>query len=698
MKVIGITQARIGSSRLPRKVMLEAGGKTLLEHHLSRAKQSKKVDSWILATTQEPGSEEIAAIGKKLNIPVFLGSSDNVLDRFYQSVKDLRPDYVVRITSDCPLIDPKLIDLAVDTAIQNKLTYYSNSSGDTLPDGMDTEVFTFESLEDAWKNVKLASDLEHVTPYIRRNAECKLLSSYPKEWKKYESIRLTVDEQVDYELILKLIERYGDDQEWLTYADAVLINADLTAINQHIIRNEGYMKNVFKDVELRSITNFTKSNQYRAQIHSLIPGGAHTYSKGDDQFPLHSPAAFTHGKGSHVWDPDGNEYLDCSMGLTSVTLGHAFPPIIDAVRLEIENGVNFQRPSVLEKVAAERFLALVPQHDMIKFAKNGSIVTTAAVKLARAKTGRKLVAFPGDHPFYSYDDWFIGKTVCNKGIPEEISNLSVTFSSCNLASLEALFEKYPNQIACVISEPEKNQCGNGCSCSLSPGEYLKKAIELTQRNGALFILDEMITGFKTELPGSIKKYNLKPDMATWGKGIANGFSFCALTGTRDVMDQGSILNKGAEKVFLISTTHGGETHSLAAAIACIDFYQSNQVINHLHQTGDQIIELSNYIIKSNNLASNIQITPCSWMPTFSFKDSLGEISQGYRTLFMQEMISRGVLFQGIFVPSFSHLKEDIDYFIAAFEESCLIYKKALNEGFEKYLIGEPAKAVFRKYL
>lgn len=698
MKVIGITQARLGSTRLPRKVMLEAGGKTLLEHHLSRAKQSKKVDSWILATTQEPGSEAIAAIGKKLNIPVYFGSSDNVLDRFYQSVKDLRPDYVVRITSDCPLIDPNLIDLAVETAIQNKLTYYSNSSGDALPDGMDTEVFTFESLKNAWENAVLASDLEHVTPYIQRNAKRKLLSSYPKEWKKYESIRLTVDEQVDYELILKLIERYGDDQEWLTYADAVLINADLTAINQHIIRNEGYMKNVFKDVELRSITNFTKSNQYRAQIHSLIPGGAHTYSKGDDQFPLHSPAAFTHGKGSHVWDPDGNEYLDCSMGLTSVTLGHAFDPIIEAVRSEIENGVNFQRPSVLEKVAAEKFLALVPQHDMIKFAKNGSIVTTAAVKLARAKTGRKLVAFPGDHPFYSYDDWFIGKTACNKGIPEEISNLSVTFSSCNLTSLEALFEKYPNQIACVISEPEKNQCGNGCSCSLSPGEYLRKAIEITQRNGALFILDEMITGFKTELPGSIKKYNLKPDMATWGKGIANGFSFCALTGTREVMDQGSILNKGAEKVFLISTTHGGETHSLAAAIACIDFYKSNNVINHLHQTGNQIIELSNYIIKSNNLQSNIQITPCNWMPVFSFKDSFGEISQGFRTLFMQEMISRGVLFQGIFVPSFSHQKEDINYFLAAFEQSCLIYKKALNEGFEKYLIGEPAKAVFRKYL
>lgn len=698
MKVIGITQARISSSRLPRKVLLEIKGKTLLELHLSRAMQSQMVDSWILATTQEPDSDLISAIGKKLNVPVFHGSLDNVLDRFYKSVRGLYPDYVVRITSDCPLIDPKLIDLAVATCIENKLTYFSNTIGDSLPNGMDVEVFTFQSLENAWKNAVLSSDLEHVTQYIRRESNAHFKPVYPLEWKKYESLRITVDELVDFDLIAKLIERYGDDQDWLVYADAIIQNVELASLNNHIIRNEGFLKKIDQSVKLRSIKNFIKSDAYRAQVHRIIPGGAHTYSKGDDQFPLLSPAAFTHGKGSHVWDPDGNEYLDCSMGLTSVTLGHAFAPIIDAVRLEIENGVNFQRPSVLEKVAAERFLAIVPQHDMIKFAKNGSIVTTAAVKLARAKTGRKLVAFPGDHPFYSYDDWFIGKTVCNKGVPEEISNLSVTFSSCNLESLEALFEKYPDQIACVITEPEKNQCGNGCSCSISPGDFLQKAIEITHKNGALFILDEMITGFKTAFPGSIEKYNLKPDMATWGKGIANGFSFCALTGTRDVMEQGSILNTGAEKVFLISTTHGGETHGLAAAIACIDFYQSNKVIEWLHYIGNKIIELTKYTINKHNLSDHIQVIPCNWMPSFSFKDMLGNVSQGYRTLFMQEMISRGVLFQGIFVPSFSHSEEDIYYFIAAFEQSCLIYKIALDEGFEKYLIGEPAKAVFRKYL
>lgn len=218
---------------------------------------------------------------------------------------------------------------------------------------------------------------------------------------------------------------------------------------------------------LRKINNFSKSNKYRNSIHQLIPGGAHTYSKGDDQFPILSPAAISHGKGAYVWDIDGNKYLDCSMGLTSISLGHAYEPVLDRVRAELEKGVNFQRPSVIEMETAEKFLSLVPQHDMIKFAKNGSIVTTAAVKLARAFTGRKLVAFPGDHPFYSYDDWFIGTTDCNKGVPNEFSELSVTFKSCDIDSLKQLFNKYPGQIACVICEPEKNTC-SGCNCQQSP--------------------------------------------------------------------------------------------------------------------------------------------------------------------------------------------------------------------------------------
>ncbi|MBC8052972.1 MAG: glutamate-1-semialdehyde 2,1-aminomutase [Sphingobacteriaceae bacterium] len=436
---------------------------------------------------------------------------------------------------------------------------------------------------------------------------------------------------------------------------------------------------------------FDRSNEYKKNIHQLIPGGAHTYSKGDDQFPSLAPAAISYGKGAWVWDVDGNKFLDCSMGLTSVTLGHAFEPVLERVRLELEKGVNFQRPSVIEEEMANEFLSLVPMHHMIKFAKNGSIVTTAAVKLARAYTGRKLIAFPADHPFYSYDDWFIGKTQCDFGVPEEISNLSVTFKSYDLTSLVELFERYPDQIACVITEPERNFDGNTHA-------FLKEAIEITHKNGALFIFDEMITGFKTAFPGSLTKLDLIPDMATWGKSVANGFSFCALTGIREVMEMGGIDKPGKEKLFLISTTHGGETHAIAAGLATIDFYKKNNVIEKNHATGTEIINGCKEILIKNTLQQQIQVSDTPWFLAFIFKDADGKINAGYRTLFLQEMIKNGVLFQGAFVPAYTHNHEEILFFLSAFEKSCEIYKKALETSYANFLIGEPIKPVFRKYI
>jgi glutamate-1-semialdehyde 2,1-aminomutase len=439
--------------------------------------------------------------------------------------------------------------------------------------------------------------------------------------------------------------------------------------------------------------NFQKSNEYRSEIHNLIPGGAHTYSKGDDQFPSLAPAAIERGDGAWVWDIDENRFLDCSMGLTSVTLGHAFKPVLDRVYQELAKGVNFQRPSVIEMEMAKSFLSLIPQHDMIKFAKNGSIVTTAAIKLARAKTGRKIIAFPGDHPFYSYDDWFIGKTACSFGVPEEISNLSLTFESYNLDSLKELFKKYPNQIACVITEPEKN-----FKKEEDVKLFLEQAIELSHEHGALFIIDEMITGFKTALPGSTTKFRLQPDMCTWGKSIANGFSFCALTGTREVMELGGIKNEGMEKLFLISTTHGGETHAIGAGLATIDFYLNNDVINKNLQVGERIYNSCIQILKDLELEHHIEISNTYWLLAFIYKNQKFEVDAKYRTLFMQEMIKNGVLFQGALVPSFSHREEEIVFFIEAFLNSCKVYKKALQTDVKSFLQGEECKPVFRKLI
>lgn len=436
--------------------------------------------------------------------------------------------------------------------------------------------------------------------------------------------------------------------------------------------------------------HYDKSITYRHLVHQFIPGGAHTYSKGDDQFPEMAPAAIARGLGAYVWDIDGNKFLDCPMGLTSVGLGHAYKPVLDRVKEELDKGVNFQRPGAIELEMAQAFLKLIPAHDMIKFAKNGSTVTTAATKLARAYTGRSMIAFPATHPFYSYDDWFIGKTACDLGVPQQVQSLSVTFDPTNLQTLEDLFKKYPDQIACVISEPTR---------SIATAEFdLREIIELTHRYGALFIQDEMITGYKVDFPGAMTKYQVQPDLATWGKGIANGFSFCALTGKREIMEQGGIKRDGAPKLFLISTTHGGETHAIAAALATLDEYKTKNVIAHNHQIGKDLIDKCQAIVLKLKLQDMVQIIPCPWLVGFAFQDEKGQASSPLRTLAMQEMIKRGVLFQGTFVPCFSHTLADVQFFAQAFEESLEVYQKALKEGVEKYLIGLPARPVFRKYL
>ncbi len=702
MNILGITQARIGSSRLPEKVLLKIQGKTLLHYHLENAIKSNLVSKWVVATTNENGSEEIQKIAEELEIECFKGKLLDVLDRFYQASKKYKPDYIVRVTSDCPLIDSQLIDEIVDHCIVNKLDYVSNTLNPTFPDGVDVEVFTFSSLEIAWREAFLTSDREHVTPFIWRNSTYfnkEIFKSYNfKSITDLSKYRLTVDVKEDLELITHLIEKLGSKASYKKYVDYLINNPKIQEINSFNKRNEGYMKSINEDkIQLRIISNFKKSDEYRKVIHTLIPGGAHTYSKGDDQFPQLSPAAISHGKGAYVWDIDGNQFLDCSMGLTSVSLGHAYEPVLKAVHKELENGVNFQRPSYIEKDLAERFLDLIPPHQMVKFAKNGSIVTTAAVKLARVKTGRKLVAFPSDHPFYSYDDWFIGKTECNAGVPEEVSNLSITYKSCDLESLKLLFEKFPNQIACVITEPERSAFGES-QYGEKAGDYLRQAIKLTHENGALFIIDEMITGFKTDFPGSITKFNLDADLATWGKGIANGFSFCALTGKKEVMNLGGIQNFGSEKVFLTSTTHGGETHTLAAGLACIEEFKTKPVIKHNHNIGDFLIRQINQLIDEKKLQDYVEIIPCNWLIAFVFKDNDEQISLPFRTLIMQEMIRRGVLFQGAFVPCFSHTLEDINYFVTAFSESLDVYRLALKSSIDEYLIGESIKPVFRKYL
>jgi glutamate-1-semialdehyde 2,1-aminomutase len=438
---------------------------------------------------------------------------------------------------------------------------------------------------------------------------------------------------------------------------------------------------------MKRIENFDKSRALASRARELIPGGAHTYSKGADQFPLNSPGFIERADGCRVVDVDGNEYIDWGMGLRSVVLGYSYPRVIEAVQQEIAKGPNFLLPSPVEVELAELLNRLIPSAEMVKFAKNGSNVTTAAIRLARAFTNRPYIALCKEHPFFSFDDWFIGTTPPNAGIPEENYKHSLTFHYNDLPSLEALFREYPDQIAAVIMEP--------VTLEEPRDNFLQKVRELTQRNGALLVFDEMISGFRWHLQGAQAFFNVIPDMSTFGKAIGNGFSVSVLAGRRDVMELGGIYHD-KPRVFLLSTTHGAETHSLAACIATIKEIEKQDVISHIWKIGKAFQDGFNDLAREMGLADFISCIgyPCNG--AIVTKGSDGQVSLPLRTLFMQEMTAHGVLIPSV-VVSFAHQQAEVEQTLAAAREAFDVYGRALEEGTDKYLVGPAVKPVFRRF-
>ena len=432
---------------------------------------------------------------------------------------------------------------------------------------------------------------------------------------------------------------------------------------------------------------FAASRLLQAKSHSLIPGGAHTYAKGDDQYPEEAPIFVVRGQGCHVWDADGNEFIEYGMGLRAVTLGHAFAPVVDAAHRQMLLGANFSRPAAIEVEYAEKFLSVIPTAEMVKFAKNGSDVTTAAVRLARAYTGRDIVAVCADHPFFSVDDWFIGKTEMKAGIPQAVQDLTVSFRYNNLESVRELFATFPNRIACLVMEP--------ATAEEPRDDFLGRVQQLCKMHGSLLILDEMITGFRWHLSGAQKIFGVVPDLSTFGKGLGNGFAIAALAGKREIMNLGG-LNHRQERVFLLSTTHGAETHALAAARETLNVYQRCNVVERLYQQGERLRAGINECITRHGLGDHFELAgrPCNLI--YVTKGPDGQPSQAFRTLFLQELIRAGVIAPS-FVVSFSHTDEDIDRTIDTSDRALGVYARALTDGVDRYLIGRPVKPVNRKY-
>jgi glutamate-1-semialdehyde 2,1-aminomutase len=428
--------------------------------------------------------------------------------------------------------------------------------------------------------------------------------------------------------------------------------------------------------------SFDESRRLQDRLHELIPGGAHTYARGSDQFPEFITPVLVRGRGCRVWDADDNEYVEYGMGLRSVTLGHGYQPVVDAVTRTIADGVNFSRPSILELAAAEDFLSLVPAADMVKFAKNGSDVTTAAVRLARAVTGRNRVAVC-NQPFFSTDDWFIGTTPMNAGIP---CTDAARFDFNDLESLSTALAG--NDIACVVME------GATALAEPAPG-FLEGARLLCDRHGTLLVFDEMITGFRWSAGGIQALSGVEPDLSCWGKAMANGFPLSALAGKREHMELGGLRTE-RDRVFLLSTTHGPETASLAAFRAVVHAYRTQDPIGRMEHAGRLLALGVEEAVAEFGLDDYVSVAGRPSCMIFITRGPDGAPSQAYRTLFLQEMLRRGVLGQS-FVTSAAHTDVDVDATVAAVRGALPAYRQAIDAGSTDGLLeGRPVAPALRR--
>lgn len=409
-----------------------------------------------------------------------------------------------------------------------------------------------------------------------------------------------------------------------------------------------------------------------------IPLGTQTYSKSKTHYPFGvSPYFIEKGKGSHVWDIDGNEYVDFVNALTAITLGYNDPDVNAAVLAQMEDGSIFSLPHPIEVCVAEKIIEMVPCAEMVRFGKNGSDATSAAVRLARAYTGRDRVARCGYHGWH---DWYIGSTSKNLGIPEAVRELTHSFVYNDLDSIHALLQQYPEQIAAVILEPMN-------VVEPLPG-FLENLKELTHDNGAILIFDETITGFRFANGGAQEYFGIIPDLATFGKGLANGYPLSAIAGRADIM-------RLMQEVFF-SFTFGGETLSLAAALATMEKLQKEPVIERIKQQGQKVITGAKALIEKHNMSHILSVSGHPVWSFLLFNDSLPYNSYQIKTLFLQEVFVRGILTIGSHNLSYAHSDEDVEQLLTAYDEAFAILQDAVNNSvLEEYLHCEPLEPLFK---
>jgi glutamate-1-semialdehyde aminotransferase/spore coat polysaccharide biosynthesis protein SpsF (cytidylyltransferase family) len=691
LKTTAIIQARCGSTRFPGKVLEKIDGKTLLEIELERLKGCETLDGILVATTGSPADDPIVDLCQKVSVPVFRGSEHDVLDRYYWAAQQVRADVVVRLTSDCPLLDPLVVDRVVSLYLANRnlYQYVANTAPPpgTFPDGMDVEVFSFDSLKEAWQKAQKRSDREHVTFYFwKQPGKFKIFRvEAPQNWSK---IRLTVDYPEDLEVVRTLylhFQKSGQNGTLEEISAYIHEHPELLSKNTHSF-GEGWAPALQADAappspEARKATPLKLEETEKAWSKAirLIPGGAQTFSKAPAQFVNGvAPKMLVRGRGCKVWDLDGNEYIDYTLGLGPAILGHAHPEVIQAAANCAADLFNVPPlPHPLESTLAEKIVSLIPCAQMIKFGKNGSDATAGAVRLARACTGRDIIACCGYH---GWQDWYIGSTSRWKGVPLAVRQLTRQFQYNRLDTLEKIFSDHPGNVAGVILEP--------VTFTPPEGDFLQKVKDLCAHHGTVLIFDETITGFRMDMRGAQGHFGIVPDLATFGKAIANGYPLSILCGKAEIM-------RRFDEVFY-SFTFGGELPPIAAALKTIEILEREKGIEHIAAMGKIFRDGLNHIADELEVRF-LQCIGYDFWPEYIFQETNDFSALEILSLMQQEIVRRGILTRAAPLISLAHSSYNISETLRIFRESLLVVREAVKtRKVREWLEGDVIQAVIRQ--
>ena len=638
----------------------------------------------VVATGDDPGNGPIIDYCRSQETECFVGSEERVLDRIHHAAEAYGADVVVAITADCPLVHPDIVDRIIGEYEATGVDLCATSPSYTYPDGFGVEVLSAAALRTAFVEAESPMEREHLSLFIRRHPERFGLRYVENDYyHPFIDLHLSVDDEHDARLVSRLFERFLAERPLFGLRDVVQALTENPAwLDDHPATppNEGYFKGLLSGpaIEGRDL-ELSRSNALLERARSRIPSCTQTFSKGFKQFTQGvSPVYVERGQGGVLYDVDGNHFIDIMLGLGAVTLGYGHPDVDAAVATQLRSGVSFSLPHRLELELAERLCDAIPCAEMVRFGKNGSDATTGAVRVARAFTGREKVLCSGYHGWH---DWYIGTTTRRVGVPASTEALTFTFPYGDLGALEALLHEHHGQVAAVVMEP--------MGTVLPPEGYLAGVKDLVGRHGALLIFDEMVTGYRVALGGAQAYFGVLPDIACFGKGMANGYPLSAVVGRRDVMEV-------FDRAFF-SFTFGGEAVSLAAALATLDTFERDSVVSHLWVLGRKLKDAYNYLSRKYRLE---EVTWCQGLPCrlrLTLLDTEVADAVVYRSIFQQECARRGVLTNCAPLTCRMHtdaeVEQTIRVFAAAMDTLAAAYR---SESPDRYLLGPSAEPVFRK--